>query len=82
MGQHWRSETVAELGGAVLLRVLGHEEEADLGGCWEYVRQYAAHDGIEVIDACGRVLERSCQAVALILDATETLRNQEMCLES
>jgi hypothetical protein len=33
LGQHWRSEIVAELGGAVLLRILGHEQEADLGGC-------------------------------------------------
>jgi hypothetical protein len=32
-GQHWRSETVAELGGAILLSVLGLEDDADLGGC-------------------------------------------------
>lgn len=31
-GQHWRSETVAQLGAAVLLRLLGHDAEADLGG--------------------------------------------------
>src|SRR5207249_2400384 len=28
-GQHWRSETVAELGGAVLLELLGMGQEAD-----------------------------------------------------
>jgi hypothetical protein len=71
MGQHWRSETVAELGGAVLLRLLGFEHEADLGGCWEYIRGYAGQSDIEVVDACGRVLDRTCEAVALILDEAE-----------
>jgi hypothetical protein len=36
-GQHWRSETVAELGGAILLEVLGLERDADRGGCFQYV---------------------------------------------
>ncbi len=40
-GQHWKSETVAELGGAVLLKVLGYDLDADLGGCWRYIEQYA-----------------------------------------
>ena len=35
-GQHWRSETVAELGGAILLECLGLEADADRGGCWKY----------------------------------------------
>src|SRR5262245_32427355 len=34
-GQHWRSETVAELGSAILLECLGYALEADRGGCWE-----------------------------------------------
>ena len=67
MGQHWRSETVAELGGAVLLRILGFEQDADLGGCWEYIQHYAAQTGIEVVDACGWVLDRTCEAVVLHL---------------
>src|SRR5208283_4444753 len=36
-GKKIGKETVAELGGAVLLRILGYENEADLGGCWEYI---------------------------------------------
>lgn len=40
-GQHWRSETVAELGGAILLETLGHDTDSDLGGCWKYVAAYA-----------------------------------------
>jgi hypothetical protein len=73
-GQHWRSEVVAELGGAVLLQILGSEREADLGGCWEYIRCYSEKEKIEPVDACGRVLERVCGAVALILDTAEELR--------
>ncbi len=73
LGQHWRNETVAELGGAVLLRILGEEYEADLGGCWKYIKHYADVSGIEVIEACGLVLERVCEAVALILDTADSL---------
>lgn len=77
LGRHWRKETVAELGGAVLLRVLGYPQDADLGGCWQYIRGYAERAGLEVIDACGKVLQRTCEAVALILDAAEALRDRE-----
>ena len=77
-GQHWRSETVAELGGAVLLEVLGYETEADRGGCWEYVQAYATDAGIEPVTACQRVLKGTCEAVALILDAAEALQGQEV----
>ncbi|HWA99979.1 MAG TPA: hypothetical protein VG713_15880 [Pirellulales bacterium] len=72
-GQHWRSETVAELGGAILLCILGNELEADLGGCWRYVSAYAKDAELEPITACTRVLKRTCDAVALILDTAEQL---------
>lgn len=68
-------ETVAELGGAVLLSILGFEHEADLGGCWEYIQSYAKKGGSDVLAACGAVLDRTCEAVALILDTAEELRN-------
>ena len=73
-GQHWRSETVAELGGAILLEILGHDVESDRGGCWQYVESYARDSGIEPVTACLRVLKRCCAAVALILDTAETVR--------
>jgi hypothetical protein len=76
-GQHWRSETVAELGGAVLLSILGFDHEADLGGCWEYIRCYSEKEKIEPVEACGRVLERVCVAVSLILDTAEKLQEAE-----
>lgn len=71
MGQHWRSETVAELGGAVLLKILGHHEAADLGGCWGYITAYANAAGVHPFTACQRVLKRTCNAVALILDTAD-----------
>ena len=72
-GQHWRSETVAELGGATLLNVLGFDHDADLGGCWEYVTAYAKDAETEPMIACQRVLKRLCDAVALILDTADEL---------
>ena len=73
-GQHWRAETVAELGGAVLLNVLGCDHEADLGGCWAYIESYSAKEQIEPVEACGHLLERTCCAVSLILDSAQALR--------
>ncbi len=73
-GQHWRSETVADLGGAVLLRILGHDEESDLGGVWTYIRAYSGRAKVEPVEACGRVLDRTCQAVALVLTTAEELK--------
>ncbi len=67
-GQHWRSETVAELGAAVLLRLLGHDAEADLGGSFRYLSGYALERGMHVAETCGLVLDRTCQAVRLVLD--------------
>ena len=74
-GRKVRREMVAELGGAVLLRILGYEADADLGGCWEYIQRYAGDEKIDVLAACGRVLDRTCDAVALILNSAEELQN-------
>jgi hypothetical protein len=76
LGQHWRSETVAELGGAVLLELLGFSHDADLGGCWAYVKGYAEKEKISVVDACMKMLDRTCKAVALILDTAEAIRQE------
>ena len=65
---------MAELGGAILLEILGHDVESDRGGCWQYVESYARDSGIEPVTACLRVLKRCCAAVALILDTAETVR--------
>ena len=72
-GQHWRSETVAELGGAILLHACGYERDADLGGCWEYVSKYAEDAKLQPIQACMKVLNRVCKAVALVLETASEL---------
>jgi hypothetical protein len=56
--------------------MLGYESESDRGGCWQYVNAYATDAEIEPIQACQRVLNRTCDAVALILDAAEQLNPQ------
>jgi len=73
-GQHWRSETVAELGGAILLTCLGLEKDAAAGGCGEYVQAYARDAGLEPATACQRVLKRACAAVALVLSEYDALQ--------
>ena len=70
-GQHWRSETVAELGGATLLECLGHHVEADLGGAYRYVRKYAEENDKDVATACMQMLKRTAEAVASILETAE-----------
>lgn len=75
-GQHWRAEIVAELGGAILLTIAGETVEADLGGCWRYVTSYAADSGKDTASACISVLNRTCQAVALVLDSAEAISEQ------
>lgn len=72
-GQHWLSETVAELGGAVLLYAAGYEREADIGGAWDYISHYAKENDVEPIKACTTALERVCKAVALILETSATV---------
>lgn len=75
-GQHWRSETVAELGGATLLEVLGFSHDADLGGCFGYIQHYAEQERIAVTEACMKVLDPDVHAVALILDTAEQLQQE------
>ena len=58
-------EIVAELGGAVLLTMLGYESDADLGGAYKYVKAYAGGDTLK---ACNRLIKRVGEAVELILD--------------
>ncbi len=72
-GQHWRSETVAELGGAVLMLAMGYETDADLGGAYAYIKSYADTAKIPPIKACMDVIKRTCEAVALILETAKGL---------
>jgi len=70
-------EIVAELGGAVLLECLGFDHAADLGGAYAYIQRYAEESKRDPVKGCIEVLDRVCECVKLILDAAETLQQQE-----
>ncbi len=68
------NEIVAELGGAVLLTMIGRADDADLGGCWDYVRCYAGFDTEFAIRDCMKAVNRVGEAVNLILTEAEGLK--------
>lgn len=72
-GQHWRKETVAEFGSAILAECLGLEGGSNLGGAYKYIESYAKAAEKTPQAACLECLDRICQAVALVLDTAETL---------
>ena len=63
----WHREVVADLGSAILLYMLGRPEEADLGGCYQYLDTYAKTQGMDVVKACITTMSRTCECVELIL---------------
>ena len=75
-GQQVDNEIVAELGGAVLLEILGYESESDRGGCWKYVESYAQKEERDTLAVCMSLLKRTCDCVALVLDAAEELAGE------
>lgn len=77
-GQRLDQEVVAELGGAILLELLGFETEADRGGCWEYVQSYAKQHNKEALSVCQSLLNRTCEAVALILATAESIDSESV----
>ncbi len=77
-GQHYKSETVAELGGAILLRVMGFDRDADIGGAWDYISGYCKSANVEPIKACMDVLKRIGEAVSLILETAEHLKTKKV----
>jgi len=77
-GQHWRSECVAELGGATLLMALGYEKDADLGGAFEYIQKYAKAAKLETLSACMKVLTRVTAAVSLVLETAEKIEQKDL----
>ena len=71
-GEKWHKEIVAELGGAILLECLGMTHDADLGGAFSYIEQYARDAKVDTVRACIQVLDRVCNCVKLILDTAES----------
>ncbi len=67
-GQHWRSETVATFGSAVLLTLIGEGEHADLGGAYRYIEAYAQGAKLTPVQAALKTLDRMNVAISLILE--------------
>lgn len=65
------AEIVAELGGSVLLTMLGHETAADTGGAWDYIQHWAGEK--HPVSACMAVLNRVCAAVDFIVNAAHKI---------
>ena len=66
-------EVVAEFAGAVMLKCIGREEEADLGGAFEYIKVWAGREDLSVADACYKVVNRVCKIVELVLETADEL---------
>lgn len=73
-GQQPDNEIVAELGGAILLKVAGMDHDADLGGAWEYIKHYGNGDPMKMIE---KLLSRTKAAVDEILSEADRLENEE-----
>ena len=74
-GQDRDNEIVAELGGAVLLTVLGHKTDADWGGAYRYIQSYArAKDGEALLPEILRVTGRMAAALQHILDTAQDIQ--------
>lgn len=72
-GQKLDNEVVAELGGSILLTLLGDNSAADYGGCWEYISSYANRHKVPPVRICEQLLSRTCEAVNLILQTADVL---------
>ncbi len=70
-GESWCKEIVAELGSAILLECVGQEQQADLGGAYDYIARHANEVRSPVVKACIEVLDRSCACVAMILETAQ-----------
>ena len=75
-GSKSHREIVAEFGGAVLLECLGRRTDADLGGAYDYIKQYAQDEKKSEVQCCMHLLRRICDCVNLILTTAETMASQ------
>lgn len=76
VGQDKENEIVAEFGGNVLLKIMGFEKDIDLGGAWEYIKAYAGNDDKKTIKLIGKLIDRICESVNLILEEGNVIINE------
>ena len=75
-GQNASNEIVAEFGANVLLKILGFENDVDLGGAWNYIQRYAEGSADKTIKEINKVITRICNAVDLILTTSDEIVNE------
>lgn len=70
------SEVVAELGGAILLTLIGLDKDADLGGAYRYISAWSERepDTDKAVHACIKVLDRACRCVNAIIEQAQALQ--------
>ncbi len=71
------AEVVAEFGAAILLECLGFTEESDRGGAYAYLKRHCEEKKRNLLGACSELLDRTCSAVALILETADALQVEE-----
>jgi hypothetical protein len=67
-GQQLDNEVVAELGAQILLEALGQTAETDPGGAYRYLQHYCEKNKVSLLATCHALLDRTCRAVAFLLD--------------
>ena len=75
-GKGLASEVVAQLGAAILLSCLGHEEASDPGGTYAYIERYCTEQKRKVLTVCIELLERTCRCVAHLLEEAQRLEGE------
>jgi len=71
-GQHWRSETVAELGAAVLGQITGTASPSNLASTYAYLQHYAKETEKPMAQAAMECLDRLCKCVESILETAQS----------
>lgn len=71
--QKLEAEIVAELGATVLAHCLGLHDQADNGGCWEYIKNWSKHYKKDPSEAAYKLIDRTCKSVNYILETNSVL---------
>ncbi len=77
-GQHMDQEVIAQFGGSILLQCLGLDVESDPGDCWRYIQSYVKGTKKSTVSACTKLLNRTCKAVANVLEQAQNIQEMEL----
>lgn len=69
-------EVVAQLGSAVLAKLLGRDDDLEDKWTWDYISRYAKHADKDPADICMNMINRVCSAVDLILTTSNENKEQ------